>query len=206
MKAVCNLSVLSHALFLVTKATCAYALCLRKGEMTLPLSENVHIERRRILEMGVVATSILSNPDMTIAAENEARKGLLSTSEVADLLHPVPTFTIVDKKGVPYMVVGEDAKVTGYFFTTYGEAARLLELAKSSANKAIVEAKAQGTPKEEIGTNPWSKARISSIPLDSAITLVTKSTASFGGGNYFRSKLTLVSMVVLLLFPNDGLS
>ena len=38
-------------------------------------------------------------------------EGLLSTSAVAELLQAVPTFTIVDKKGVPFMVVGEDAKV-----------------------------------------------------------------------------------------------
>ena len=47
----------------------------------------------------------------------------------------------------------EDAKVTGYFFTTYDEASRILELAKSSADKAIKEAKAEGKPKEEIGIN-----------------------------------------------------
>ena len=29
-------------------------------------------------------------------------------------------------------------------------------------------------------------ARISTVPLDSAVTLVSKSSASFGGGNYFR--------------------
>jgi hypothetical protein len=29
-------------------------------------------------------------------------------------------------------------------------------------------------------------ARVSSVPLDSAVTLVSKSSASFGGGNYFR--------------------
>jgi hypothetical protein len=86
------------------------------------------------------------------------------------------------------MVVGEDAKVTGYFFTTYGEASRLLELAKKSATKAIAQAKKEG--QDDIGSNPWLGARISSIPLDSAITLVIKSTSSFGGGNYFRSKFS----------------
>lgn len=152
-------------------------------------AEDGQLNRREIFHRGslVVATAIMS-PKIAHGVESqpEQSKGLLTTEQVAELLHPVPTFTIVDKKGVPYMVVGEDAKVTGYFFTTFGEASRILELAKSSADKAIKEAKAEGKSKEEVGTNPWKNARISSIPLDSAITLVSKSTASFGGGNYFK--------------------
>ncbi|CAJ1915405.1 unnamed protein product [Cylindrotheca closterium] len=140
--------------------------------------------RKWILQSIFIAstyTSLLLNPKVVLA-EDSPKQGLLSTTDVAELLHPVPTFTIVDKRGIPFMVVGEDAKVTGYFFTTYGEAARILEVAKDSANKAIAEAKAEGKPKEEIGTNPWTKARVSSVPLDSAITLVSKSTP----GNIFR--------------------
>eukprot|EP00980_Cylindrotheca_fusiformis_P018799 scaffold6265_cov193-Cylindrotheca_fusiformis.AAC.19 len=181
-----NTSFVCKVLFLVASLVSASALSLGKGDLLSPVPGKIEVGRRRIVGLGLVATALLkANPG--VSAE-EGKLGLLSTTEVADLLHPVPTFTIVDKKGVPYMVVGSDAKVTGYFFTTYGEAARILELAKSSANKAISEAKAEGKPKEEIGTNPWSKARISSIPLDSAITLVSKSSASFGGGNFFRSK------------------
>ena len=119
------------------------ALSLQKGQLN-----------RRDLFGTIAATSILT-PKVGHAEESkvEESKGLLTTEEVAQLLHPVPTFTIVDKKGVPYMVVGEDAKVTGYFFTTYDEASRILELAKSSADKSIKEAKAEGKPKEEIGIN-----------------------------------------------------
>lgn len=140
----------------------------------------------------LLASTSLVNTNVAFA-EDKPKEGLLTTTEVAELLHPVPTFAIVDKRGVPFMVVGEDAKVTGYFFTTYGEAARILKVAKDSANKAIAEAKAERKPKEEIGINPWTKARVSSIPLDTAITLVSKSTASFGGGNYFRSEFELFS-------------
>jgi hypothetical protein len=123
---------------------------------------------------------------LSALAETTSDEGLLSTNAVANLLHPIPTFTIVDKKGVPFMVVGEDAKVTGYFFTTYPEASRILGLARSSADKAIAKAKAEGKSEEEVGTNPWKRARISTIPLDSAVTLVSRSTSSRGGGNYFR--------------------
>jgi hypothetical protein len=111
---------------------------------------------------------------------------MMSASAVAALLHSIPTFTIVDRKGVPFMVVGEDAKVTGYFFTEYGEAERILKAAKESADRAIAEAKKAGESEEEIGTNPWKMARISTVPLDSAVTLATRSLSSFSGRNYFR--------------------
>jgi hypothetical protein len=141
------------------------------------------VPRRDFLENAVIAASSLIAWPMVATAEEQ---GVMSTSDVASLLHTVPTFTIVDKKGVPFMVVGEDAKVTGYFFTSYGEAERILRIAKASADKAIKQAKAEGKSDEEAGTNPWTMARISTVPLDSAVTLVSKSSASFGGGNYFR--------------------
>ena len=76
--------------------------------------------------------------------------------------------------------------MTAYFFTTYKEASRILAVARSNANKSIREAKAEGKSDEEAGENPWKKARISSVPLDSAITLVSRSTALPGGGFYFK--------------------
>ena len=139
--------------------------------------------RREMLQLGLTVASILHSSPSLAAEENE---GMMSTSAVAALLNAVPTFTIVDKKGVPFMVVGEDAKVTGYFFTEYGEAKRILNAAKTSADRAIAQAKKEGQSAEEVGTNPWTMARISTVPLDSAVTLATKSLSSFGGRNYFR--------------------
>lgn len=147
--------------------------------------------------------SLASVPSSTPEKETQEAKGVVSTKTLADRLRVVPTFCIVDPKGIPFMVVGEDAKVTGYFFTTYGEANRLLTLAKTSADtnirQALVELRAQrknqGLPvlskqeeMDEIGVNPWKSARISTIPLDVAVTLVTKSMYSqkSGGGNYFQ--------------------
>jgi len=108
----------------------------------------------------------------------------MTQDEIANFLHPIPTFAIVDPKGVPYMVVGEDAKVTGYFFTSFREAQRILKVATSSADTAI--AKGDSSSSGSIAANPWKNARISSVPLDVAITLVTRSGLSRGGGNYFR--------------------
>lgn len=137
---------------------------------------------RRDLGWTTAATlAALTVPQARAAEEGVARdEGLLSTNNVADILHVVPTFTIVDPKGVPYMVVGEDAKVTGYFFATFEEADRILKLARTSADKSIRDAKKAG---QEVDVNPWTKARISTVPLDFAVTLVAKSIYT---KNYFQ--------------------
>jgi len=134
---------------------------------------------------------LISVPTLALAAPlsqaKDLEEGIVSPDRVSELLKKVPTFTIVDEEGVPFMVVGEDAKVTGYFFITYAEAKRILNLAKSSADKAIREAKAEmkqnpAANQDPIGGNPWSKARIISVPLDFAVTLASKSTSAA----YFR--------------------
>eukprot|EP00977_Amphora_coffeiformis_P021972 scaffold10136_cov162-Amphora_coffeaeformis.AAC.2 len=68
--------------------------------------------------MRVVSSSaMLTLPLPATADDAEEKEGLVSTKRIVDLLRAVPTFTIVDQKGVPYMVVGEDAKVTGLHAT-----------------------------------------------------------------------------------------
>ena len=168
------------------------------------------VSRRTLLEttttsiLPVAAAALAIQPENVLAAASaaasaeDAEEGLVSRNRVGDLLRAVPTFTIVDTRGVPYMVVGEDAKVTGYFFTTFGEAKRILDLAKTSSAQAIQAGrkelrssrKAAGLAplsakeeEEEIGVNPWTQARISSVPLDFAVTLASKSGS---GNNYFR--------------------
>jgi hypothetical protein len=159
--------------------------------------ESLHyaLSRRRIFQR-VILTSAPSLVPLILSSRNaraedqptqaEHQQGLLTTNDVADLLRPIPTFTIVDEKGVPFTVVGEDAKVTGYFFTTYGEANRVLNLARMSADRAIARARREGEAAEDIGMNPWTKARVSTVPLDSAVTLVSKSGRRAGGGIYFK--------------------
>ena len=106
-----------------------------------------------------------------------------TTTTVQQFLHDIPTFTLVDDHGVPFMVVGEDAKVTGYFFTTYNEAQRILQLATRSANRAIREQPQQQQPQE---TNPWKLARISTVPLDAAVALALQPQRSRSSRNYFQ--------------------
>jgi hypothetical protein len=170
----------------VQLVTCVLTLLTAQIASALVVSPG--LTRRALLDLGVRTTSLVF-PTLALAedAQEEASNvGLFSTVEVAKLLTQVPTFAIVDTAGVPFFVVGEDAKVTSYFFTTYKEASRILALAKTSANKAISEAKKEGKSQEEIGTNPWNSARISTVPLDFAVTLATRSNAIRGGGTYFQ--------------------
>jgi len=97
------------------------------------------------------------------------------------------------------MVVGEDAKLTAYFFTTFNEASRILKLASTSTDRTLSDLKKEidakrksegGKPlndrnmiEEEVGVNPWKDARISSVPLDFAVALANRGQL---GGSYFR--------------------
>jgi hypothetical protein len=191
---------LLSALSLVTVKSAAHALTPRqstnkdgknnknfnRNHPELSLVPGTTTRRAFFLHSAMTASGafLLNSATLAGAAQNEdpARSSILTTNEVAKLLRAVPTFSIVDKGGVPYMVVGEDAVVTGYFFTTYDEAARILKVARKSADKAIKEAIAEGQSREEIGENPWKKARISAVPMDFAITLGSKSTRA----NFFR--------------------
>ena len=146
--------------------------------------------REWLTTMGIVSSTMLL-PLSAIADDvdekEDEKEGLVSTKRIADLLRAVPTFAIVDQKGVPYMVVGEDAKVTGYFFTDYQEAKRILTVADKSADKAIAKAKKEDPAQAADFINPWKEARISTVPMDFVVTLITKSLNDRrSGGNYFQ--------------------
>jgi len=142
-------------------------------------------------------------PSSTLTSASTKPPNFTQT-EIASFLHPIPTFTIVDTKGVPFMVVGEDAKLTAYFFTSYDEANRILNSATTSTDKVIQELKNEINDKrklngqaamtksevvEEVGVNPWKKsgdnggARVSTVPLDFGVGLASRGKVA---GSYFR--------------------
>lgn len=121
-----------------------------------------------------------------------------SDGYISEFLREVPTFTLVDDNGVPFSVVGEDAKLSSYFFTTYSEADRILKTAIVSADRAIKELKKEENDKRRVqgqkpmnaeeevdvvGINPWKEARISSVPLDFGVSLANRGKIK---GGYFR--------------------
>lgn len=93
-----------------------------------------HKARRKVLVDAVVTATTLitsaasSSPslaaDVTTSTQEDSNRsiknGVVSTNKLASLLKSIPTFAIVDERGVPYFVVGEDAKLTSYFFLSYG--------------------------------------------------------------------------------------
>ena len=135
------------------------------------------------LILGVSSTGIIL-PNWSYATDNLVDEGgIVSQSKLASLLKRVPTFAIVDNRGVPYFVVGEDAKLTSYFFIDYYEAKRILDVATSSADKAIQNTKKEMKAKkvvlskedeDELKINPWRNARITTVPLDLAVSLASK--------------------------------
>lgn len=127
--------------------------------------------RTTLCSCGALLSTQLLTMSSTPAVAVDDDEASTARDRVARSLHAVPTFCIVDPKGVPYVVVGEDAKVTGYFFTEYEEADRILRLARTSADKAIRNS-------NEKMANPWKDARISTVPMDVAATLATKSSSS----------------------------
>lgn len=166
--------------------------------LTIDKTEEYHCNseaRRRVLINAVVAV-LTATPslaeDTTKDGNKSSNEGVVSTTKLASLLKSIPTFAIVDARGVPYFVVGEDAKLTSYFFLSYGEAKRILDVAISSSDKAIKETKKEIKQKrgvlteedeDEIGINPWKQARITSVPLDLAVSLCSKGKLA---GAYFR--------------------
>ena len=131
-------------------------------------------------------TALLSSAWLPIAGASASALTSANPQTLVDLLKDIPTFAIVDKQGVPYMVVGEDAKVTGYFFTSYDEAKRILVTAEDSADKLVKELK-RDEPKTDPKNlvNPWKDATITTVPLDVAVSL-TANTVAQTAKNYFK--------------------
>jgi len=180
----------------------------KKSSPLKAFKEQNHAYSRRAFTSVVATLTVLSDFHSEQVAANaedlisstsitESDKGL-TQSQIYNFLHVVPTFTIVDKTGVPYMVVGEDAKLTAYFFTSYSEASRILASASKSSGRVIadlereenVKRKAKGEKpmskeelNDEVGENPWKGARISTVPLDFGVSLSTRGKMN---GQYFR--------------------
>ena len=113
------------------------------------IEEEAVFTRRQVLSRTAASlliggVSIALSPQQSLAAasaNNDVDEGMVSQSKLASLLKRIPTFAIVDANGVPYFVVGEDAKLTSYFFTSYKEAKRILDVAVKSSDKAIATTK-----------------------------------------------------------------
>lgn len=143
-----------------------------------------------------------------VSSSNSSSTGVMTQQQkVKALLHSVPVFTIVDPKGVPFMVVGEDAKISCYFFTTYSEADRLLSLARNSVDQSMKEKyikkeanREDNKDDDEPYANPWKEAQISSVPLDFAVELAKR--GKLGGAYFFVAPADVDVQDALALNPD----
>ena len=176
------------------------------------IDDHCDVQQRRdflstIIVNGLITAALSSSSSPTVAFAKDEDKNDQSKKqpnftqeEIASFLRPIPTFAIVDEEGIPYMVVGEDAKLSAYFFTTYDEANRILNVASKSADKTLNELKNEENMKRKVnglkplnkdeiedvvGINPWKegRARISYLPLDFSVSLASRGKVA---GSYFR--------------------
>jgi len=188
----------------------SYARVTHKSKLMKRSTELNVINRRKVIEslgrnsfVGAISTVIL--PSLANAKDKKGEampvgESLVSAEELAEKLRAVPTFTLVDKAGAPYAVVGEDAKLSTYFFTTYDEAKRILSVASESYKKSKAAGIKESNEKrakqklpplndkqieDEFGKNPWQYARISSINLDLAVSLSIKASGKRTGAYFY---------------------
>ena len=140
-------------------------------------SPSICIDRRSLLGRPLAAAAAsLSVAVAPLSASAADASTATATSAVTpqDLLarlHRVPCFAIVDKDGIPYIIVDQKTRFgTGYFFLTFRGALTVL-------GEAQQKAKAEGYEKV------WEGARITTVPMDIAVRLSLKKVERSGQNN-----------------------
>jgi len=66
------------------------------------------LNRRALITSVIASCAVLPTSPVALAEDSfdEPQKQRFTSAQVARFLSPIPTFTIVDKTGTPYMVVG----------------------------------------------------------------------------------------------------
>lgn len=148
-------------------------------------------DRRSVL-LSTLTTSLLSSfirPFPAMADPTSAPA--ITSKELLARLRGVPCFAIVDKDGVPYMIVDKNARgATGYFFLTFRGALSVL-------GDAVAKAREEGY--EQL----WADAKITTVPLDIALRLSLKKLERKGQNDI--SMDTIVDLLPGMDERNDAL-
>lgn len=104
------------------------------------------------------AASSLSTPTTKSAMAAEGGDG---SAEILLRLRSIPTFSIVDPNGVPFMIFDGRASATGYFFLSFQVAAQALQDARQKDTNAGA-------------SELWSNAKIIVVPLAVALQLALR--------------------------------
>lgn len=126
--------------------------------------EDPHSQSRREMFQTTSAlllgATILSTPTKSVLAA-DGGEGSASSSEILLRLRSIPTFSIVDPNGVPFMIFDGRASATGYFFLSFQVAAQALQDARQKDKNAGA-------------TELWSQAKIIVVPLAVALQLALR--------------------------------
>ena len=138
-------------------------------------SPSICIDRRSLLGRPLAAAaaslSVAVAPLSASAADASTTTSAVTPQDLLARLRRVPCFAIVDKDGIPYIIVDQKTRFgTGYFFLTFRGALAVL-------GEAQQKAKAEGYEKV------WEGARITTVPMDIAVRLSLKKVERFGQNN-----------------------
>jgi len=134
----------------------------RRVQKDLKCQGGDNVDRRSVLFSTIAAPLISSfiSPSPAVAADTTA--AAVSPKDLLARLRRVPCFAIVDKDGIPYMIVDKKTRgATGYFFLTFRGALAVL-------------GDAQRMAKEQGYEQIWADAKITTVPLDIALRLSLK--------------------------------
>lgn len=142
------------------------------------------IDRRSMLSgaSAVIAAAasafVASAPLSASAAGTSTSTSAVTPQELLARSRRVPCFAIVDKDGVPYVIVDKKTGFgTGYFFLTFSGALTVLGDAEKRA-------------KEEGNEMVWEGARITTVPLDIALRLTLKKVERSGQNDIKRETIS----------------
>mmetsp|Transcript_28455 Transcript_28455/g.69235 ORF Transcript_28455/g.69235 Transcript_28455/m.69235 type:complete len:420 (+) Transcript_28455:223-1482(+) len=118
-------------------------------------------DRRRSLSIfaSTVVAGLGSTVHIETAVAAETTTSPATAKDVLSRLVSIPTFCLVDPKGVPFMIFDSQSTATGYFFLSFEVAAEALEYARKKDTKTSVA--------QEL----WKSAQIIVVPLSVAIQL-----------------------------------
>ena len=140
-------------------------------------SPSICIDRRSLLSrpLAAAAASLSVAVAPLSASAADASTGTATSAvtpqDLLARLRRVPCFAIVDKDGIPYIIVDQKTRFgTGYFFLTFRGALTVLGDAQQKA-------KAEGYEKV------WEGARITTVPMDIAVRLSLKKVERSGQNN-----------------------
>lgn len=132
-----------------------------------------NIDRRSMLSGAsavIAAAASMTFAPLSASAASTSSTGTsaVTPQELLARSRRVPCFAIVDKDGVPYVIVDKKTGFgTGYFFLTFSGALSVLGDAEKRA-------------KEEGNEKVWEGARITTVPLDIAVRLSLKKVERTG--------------------------